>query len=421
MRISSLSALFFLGSIVFFSCNKPVLDDDGTSPTDNLGLAFTDTLTVQAFTVLEDTLRSDGLAVNVIGSLDDPIFGTTHASVYTEFTLPVNNLDLGDTLVLDSIVLCMRYAGFYGDSTSAQTFIVKRMTEEMNVDSLYSSNRYFTAPDEVGRLSNFVANTTDSLLVDSAKTGPQLRIKLDNSLGQDLLNQSGSGNFADNAAFQAYFNGLYIMPDTTNAGNNVLYFDLRTAESGLFLYYNDTVIRFPISSLSETVNNYKHNYTGSTVAQYLDTTGGANDSLIFVQGLSGVKTRIFVPYIRNLGNIAINRAELEFTVVSSDSGTYKNPGRLIANGVGENGENTLLPDQLISTDYLGGAKTSSNGTVKYKLNLARYYQSLVEGGEDSGIHVFPTPPNRIGDRAVLGGGNHSQYRLKLNLTYTKIE
>jgi hypothetical protein len=419
MRVSLPLCLLFLGSMILFSCEKPVLDENGTLPTDNLGLEYTDTLTVSTFTVLEDTLRSDELAINVLGSMADPVFGKTHASLYTEFTLPVNNLTFGDAPALDSIVLALHLSGSYGNITTPQTFIVYRMHEEMNIDSAYFSDRTFALEPEVGRIT-IAPNVTDSVTVDSVKRGPQLRIKLNNSLGQDLLNQAGGSHLVNNAAFQAYFNGLYILPDTNSPGSGMVYIDLASSDTRLSLYYNDTVTNFFVTSASESVNHFVHNYSGSVVAGYLDSTSAAGDTLSFAQSLSGVKTKVFVPYIKNLGNIAINKAEMVFTAVG-DTIPFANPGKLIANGVGPNGSNALLLDQLVTAGYLGGGKLTEGGQVKYKLNLARYYQGLIEGDADAGVYIFPTPPSRIADRVVLAGGNHSQYKVKLNLTYTKLD
>jgi hypothetical protein len=141
--------------------------------------------------------------------------------------------------------------------------------------------------------------------------------------------------------------------------------------------------------------------------------------------MAGVKGKFYVPYLKNLGNIAINKAELVFTVVS-DSSTYPNPIEMTVNTLDSIGMDTSVADQAVSAAYFGGFKSSAiskyNNGTQYGINLARYYQSVIQGSIDSGLYVFPFPPNRISDRAVLGGGTASpNYRVRLNLTYTKIK
>lgn len=413
-----------------FSCNKPVLNENATLPSNSLGVEFTDTLTLKTYTVREDSLKTDGLAINLLGFVDEPVFGRNAASIYAQFSLPVDNINLGSNLTVDSVVLSLQYAGSYGRFNLPVNLNVYRITDRLYADSAYYSGRTFgTQTTVLGSLTNYAPNITDSVAHtfphDTSNHAPQMRIRLDNSFGQDILNQSGSSNVTDNDAFLNYFGGLYIAPDTTKPGTGMLYFDLGASESKLSIYYNDTVVNFYIDSRAETVTHFKHNYAGSSVAGVLNSSNPNGDNLVFAQSMAGVKGKVFVPYIKNLGNIAINKAELEMTVVS-DNGNYDNPYQLIANGIDSLGANALLPDQLISDSYFGGYKTSETdgGTdvVRYKINLARYYQGLVNGKVDTGVYVFPTPPNREADRVVLGGGTYAnpKYRMKLNLTYTKI-
>ena len=436
MRFSLPLYLLFLG-VILFSCNKPVLNENGTLPANSLGVVFTDTLTVRSYTYTEDTLRGDNQSVSILGSMDDATFGKSYAGVYAQFALPVNNLNLGTNLRPDSVILSLKYLGYYGKLSVPMNIKVYRMTERIYVDSTYNTARTFAAPTLVGSLTNYVPNMIDSVYnhykADTLGHPPLMKISLDKgvTLGEDLLAQSGSSNVVDNNAWLNYFGGLYITVDTGNAGGSIVYLDMRSTETQMKIYYKgdnsvDTVISFySTPSSAQIVNHYKHNYANSSVGSVLGSTNPDGDSLTFAQAMAGVKCKLFVPYIKNINNgkIAINKAELMLTAVS-DNSNYADPLQITANGVTSAGTDTILFDQRIGASYFGGFQLVESvqgiSKTRYRIDLAHYYQGVVQGNTDSGIFIYPTPSQRIADRVAFGGGTHSRYKVKLNLTYTLI-
>jgi len=81
-----------------------------------LNVAFSDTTTIYAYSEIIDSIRSDKLSVSAFGSLKDPVFGGTTAGFYTQFLLSINGYDFGEERQLDSLVLQIDYAGWYGDT-----------------------------------------------------------------------------------------------------------------------------------------------------------------------------------------------------------------------------------------------------------------------------------------------------------------
>ena len=79
MRLISLLVLFFVWSILFNSCQKPeALNANELQPTEDVLYSNqTDTLSLIASTVYEDTIKSDDLSASLIGGHLDPIFGLT--------------------------------------------------------------------------------------------------------------------------------------------------------------------------------------------------------------------------------------------------------------------------------------------------------------------------------------------------------
>ncbi len=424
-----LLTLLFLGLSVLFACNKPTLDDEGLLPDDQLGLTYTDTLTVISEVVLDDSVRADELAVNLWGAMNDPIFGKSYGGIYFQMSTDRNNIDFGDNLTLDSVVLTLLYSGKgYGDLTVAQNMNIYRVTEQFFKDTGYHQfDAFLTDATPLATLNGFVPNFTDSLTInDSVKYAPGLRVRLDDALGDDILANSGENNLASDAAFKAFFNGLYLAPDTNAPGKGLVYFNLFTANSKLTVYYNNgQSFDFLINSNSGSVNQFKHDYIGTPVLAAA-TDGNNNDNVLYVQPMAGVNVKVTIPYIGNLGqDIAINKAELVFTDIG-DTTVFAAPTQLIFTETLEGGGQDLIADLYVSTNFAGGVRateTDGQGNVNsvYKLNIPRYLQKVLNSGVQYGLNLLPFPTARQANRVVLGGSTHGQSPLKLRLTYTKIE
>jgi len=418
--------------LLFAYCKEPVIDDSDLVPKDKLGIIYTDTLTVISEVVKEDPLRSDELAINILGSMNDPVFGKSEASIYFQLLLQNNNIDLGTNRQLDSAVLMLQYAGNYGNSKVAQNLVVYEVNETMFKDTDYFSDKTFTTnSNEIGRLNNFVPNFSDSIQTRFAKYAPHARIKLDAAWATNLMNQRAEENFANNGNFLSFLKGLHVKAEATN-GKGMVYVDLKANATALMLYYKsterDSVFTIVVNTDAATVNNFKHDYSGTLTEQLLQNNR-SGDSIILMQSMSGVKTKFTVPNIKNLGNISISKAELEIINFKNSfdvSTEFTVPGRLTLNAADAEGKNTFLDDQFIGDSYLGGEKvqqTESNKVLnRYRFNMALHYQNVISNAKvDYGVYILTFPSNRIADRLIAGGGNHSTYPLKLKLTYTKID
>ena len=75
-----------------------------------------DTFSVVGFSQLEDSLQTSNLNSGnwLLGSFNDPVFGISASTMYTQFRLPSSNVDFGDGATIDSVVMYLSYAGAYG-------------------------------------------------------------------------------------------------------------------------------------------------------------------------------------------------------------------------------------------------------------------------------------------------------------------
>ncbi len=224
---------------------------------------------LDAYTVAPDTLRSDEYALNPnisLGVFNDPTFGKTKTSFYTQLRLSVLNPDFGENAVVDSVVLELpsvsfnsedtiqveknyvktRYAintnsdggcsildtiyqyrtlrefevdSLYGNTSQPITLQVHRVMESMKiVDSASYSNKNYAVGELFGE--GTIQKTAKQVIFKeyqeedgsddgteiSADTNPTYRIKLDNAVDffqTEIINNASSANLADQASFVA--------------------------------------------------------------------------------------------------------------------------------------------------------------------------------------------------------------------------
>lgn len=412
--------IFFLSA-----CDDPgIIGLDVQPPGDNLNVSFNDTSTLVTFTIREDSIQSDERGLNLLGSYDDPFFGETYASIYTQFVLPSNNsIDFGSGFTPDSLVMTLAFSDYYGVLSSQQTLQVFQLSENIYVDSSYYSTR------------NFAYNSTN--LTPNVKISPQsgdsvVVVKLN-----DVLFTSSDFSFADNEAFLSFLKGFYITtdPDPITLGSSILYFDLESPLTKLTLYYSNipkddcclkhSSFDFEINDNSARINHFDHDYSGISIFPSDSIFG---EDIVYIQAMAGVKTKILFPYLKNWvtsQKIAVNKAELVLSVEGGTDGTYITPEKLFLLGIDSIGETFGIADLSEGESYFGGTYNSIN--KEYRFNIARHIQEILNGSKtNNGLYlIIPNTLESSGsavsaNRVVLKGGGSSTAKMKLNLTYTKL-
>ena len=123
-------------AILFTACKKE-WNELGSQlvVSDDLELFSFDGQEIKISVVKEDSLRSLNSSTSYIGYLNDPYFGNTTASLYTEFRISSTDVDFGLSAQADSIVLTIDIAGYYGDTLSPLTINVREMLETIETTS----------------------------------------------------------------------------------------------------------------------------------------------------------------------------------------------------------------------------------------------------------------------------------------------
>ncbi len=433
-----------------YACNEPTDLASELVAGQFSDINFTDSITVRTLSTTQDSVFTFSSDISIqhknylLGHVDNPIFGTAHASIYADFGLTLTSsfstlsFLADDTAVFDSLVLSIAYDSLrtYGDTLLPQNMMIYRLSEEIdNTVNHYSNESFSHFPTPIATQTIIHQPTTEYKINDTTFVTPHLRIHLDDALGLELMNQD-SAVYSNNDNFQSIFKGIKI--DTDDINSNFVGFNLASAYTFMKLYYtvDDTThleYTYQIGDLSVKYNEFNHDYSGSISEPFINNQANS-DSLVFVQGMSGLNVKVDFPHIQDLTNIIVNKAEVEFTFAHLDGDDISNyyiPDNLVLNYLEDDGNYYFITDVTNAVaigsvgDYFGGEPTmvEDNGQMlyKYRMNVSNYLQDIIDGNLDNNsIYLQIYLKNQYATRGVFYGGGHSQHPVKLYLTYTKI-
>lgn len=429
-----LAALGFLIS----ACSQSGIIGSDLLQQDRLDIEFTDSVRFQAYIQKTDSILTFDPAGNFLGSFlcgqfADPVFGLTDAVISAQLRFTPNSPPAFQGAVLDSMVLILPYqpARLYGDTTETYQLDVFRLEEDLTDTATYYSNRIFAAAQLIGSASFLprrydsieilLHGTTDSLV----SLPPQVRIRLDDAFAQALM--ADTLTLKSDSAFVDVYKGIQIRGGSQNKG--LLSFNLESGLAGLTAYYHvDTIPRqytFRFTSLSPRVVSFVNDYAGAVVESFLqDSTLG--DSLLFVQGMSGVGIVVEIPDTSLLKGKIVNRAELELFIATmpEDGGYAFAPvTQLIVSQIKEDGSLQAIRDVVVGigrqdlANFFGGVPQEGM-PQSYTLNLSAYFKELKNGKASNRIMITPLTRAERANRVVVYGPKHSLYPAKIKLSLT---
>ncbi|MEO1259104.1 MAG: DUF4270 family protein [Bacteroidota bacterium] len=427
--------------IIQSACNDPTVIGSELLAGDQLDIDFTDTLTIRAYNVAEDSIRTfnpQSLSVNSqifpLGVYEDPIFGTTGSEVYIQptqnFSLPSFNEPNAE---LDSVIMVLPYdaRSSYGFLEEEFTFEVYQLKDPFPTDTLYSNMDY-----EVDRLIGtyaYLPMVNDSVEIFSPRLDadivlpPQIRIPLNiNNFDKDLFAIDSLG--VDE--FEELIKGICFRPTSVNKG--MPSFNFRSGITGITVYYHEDTnffeYLFPIFPDNVVTAKYTHDYSTSAIdieGQYIGENAPTTDSLLFVQGMSGINFVIEVPYSENLSDKILNKAEIIFPIQElpeDDPLTYLPVDQIIVSEILDDGNLDLIDDVKFTinlgdefSELFGGDQEADN---TYRVNVTTHLQDMSRGLVTEQMMVTLFLKSGQASRGIFRGPGHSVDPAKLRLTFT---
>ncbi|SEK18636.1 DUF4270 family protein [Parapedobacter koreensis] len=445
--LTLLISLFVLGS-----CTNPSGIGLDVNPEDEIVGVLTDTLTLQAVTVLDDSARSSSFNQTAFGWFDDPTIGKTVADIALAIGRPATVPRIRPDATIDSVILVLPYGTeYFGDTLNASFSLQVRQLDEVYTDGNFSSKQWAVREPIVGAktINRFAYKQTDSVSITKYIDGkdslvkeiPQLRLALSAEFFKELLSESiDSTTLSTEAGFNNHVKGLYLSVDEgamTSVGGLVTLRGI-TNMTGIELTYRqpngeegddagiDTVRAFLPTTIQDSYSgstyqrlstSIKRTYTADVQAQ-LENPGG-NYEQLYLQAPTGLRGRLRIPYIDALKgrNIAVNKAELVLYVDTEtpDGGFSLQAPRLTLYREDIAGQRQPIPDgdsRTSSSNFIGDGRSlwyrygnwrAFGGNIdedkqRYVFHLTSFVQDLLLGKINS--NEFFIAPAAVSDNTV---------------------
>lgn len=423
-------------------CSDPTSLGSDLLEEDVADIDILDTFTIQARTVPGEAVATfspfTALNAYMVSNVNDPIFGTTVAETFIQPRLEFTNPFFEDAQA-DSIVLMLAFdtASFYGDLDQPYTLNIHRVTEFMDPNDTYFSDT--TVQFDLNPLGSvtFTPGALDTVqYLDYAQGVPipvtdvVMRATLDPNLARELISLDSSVYQSD-TSFVRNFNGLALRAQ--GPGSASISFDMLDNRSGMYLYYRrDTLFRqyrYTLGNFGTKIVRFEHDYSGSAVANALNSQPGDNDSLLYCQGMAGTNVAIRFPDLSDLDNVIVNSAELVVSsrVLPEDNPEHFEPAaQIVAFVRNEEGELETLDDVVLATNNIpqrfGGTpeKSDSGVGVVYRFNVSTHLQGVIDGEQPEEIILSAFPRPESPGRVVLQNPATGADRIRLRLTVTKL-
>nr|WP_321354346.1 DUF4270 domain-containing protein [uncultured Draconibacterium sp.] len=402
---------------------------------------------IASYTFTENGIISNKASTNLLGTLNDPVFGKTTANYATQFRL-TEFPEFGTNTVVDSVRLYLYYRNVYGDTTTTQHIKVYEMETYLDPDVEYTQDIDLKSMASDISLAEF--DYTPKVVLDSATQDTNFQlliIPLDNNLGEKLID-ADSLDMINNDVFLQYFKGLLLeSADVSGDGSLMTLHRALSTNSGnynsaLRVFYNndentilleededpDTLWQtYPITEYSLRVNEFKHDYTGAPFLADLDQEEEESD-LIYVQPTGGLKSRITVSGLeswKDSTNMGINKAEIIFHVdtIASDIHNYPPPSQLMFTFVAPDEEEYRPIDYFFNPLFYGGVLDTSDYT--YTFNITQHVQRIIDVTDpddddfvgNQGFYLTTGRRADIANRVILKGAK--QDGVDMRITYSK--
>lgn len=406
-------------------------------------VALIDTLTLKMSTIMKDSVVTSGKSAMLIGNIKDQTFGKVTSSSLFELTPASYSLATTSNVVYDSIVMYLTNIDYYyGDTLKTFKMDVHPMESRIRLNNgyLYNKSKFSYSSNSIGTAEFLPRPNTDSSFV---------KVRLDQSYGQNLFNLLKSKDANSQEYFLNFFKGLALVPSSDN--NAMLRFGINTSyevqiskttkekvSNIVRLYYHTASVngteevKYTLDLNPSTTYQYNKidsDFTGSELAGLTPTTPilakNLGNKSYMMSGI-GVLTKVEIPYLKTLKNLYTNykiiSANLSLSPVAGYySNSFYNPTPLYY----------YLGDKK---NNISSAFYSSDGTTEiqialsdasefqsdygYTVDMLSYVNTIMSETSDSNANVLIYPSSysdMLVGKTVVGDAKNATNPAKLKL------
>lgn len=432
---------------LFSQCTKPTLVGADILNQDQSDLVREDSFTLTTHSIAWDTVITAYAAGGAplsrypLGGIQDPLLGNSSSTVYFDL-LPSYGFSEPDFTgaVLDSIVLTLHIdtSKVLGAPIASTILDVFRLTEKLPKEELTTDRTFSLSSTPLGTYMGSiwpapVSKSVDYIGTIDTQTVAQVRIRLDDALGLELM-ALDSASLVSDSIFVDVLNGFGVR--FRNQINGYVGFFIQSDNTALNLYYSvqDTIHRqakwVPSATLSKKHYHYDIDRT-SIVHKDLINNNSPADSVHVIQGIKGFDLAVNFPYLPQQEPILVNLAILELTVCYLDgasSNPFGPPAQLEIYTY-EDDRLILIDDVVFALgsgvfgleNYFGGIPLkATNAETTYRFNLSAQVQKIILGEASPTVYVRVRQRESNAHQTFICGASAGDRAPKLTITYSRL-
>ncbi len=307
-RLKLTNIIFIIAALIlFYRCSDGDLDLGKKFVKTNTYTQKIDTVTIQLSTIISDSVTTSGASNNLVGFFSHDLIGEQQATSYTGINAPSTftwDTDLEDPEIYDSCVFYFTLDGYtIGDTTQLFTLNISELTEDIEA----ADDGYFYSHFTVDYNTEPIASLS---FYPRPVHEPDHSVKVDDDFAERIITfMRKYKNHEDKTTlYYEQFPGISLWSNE--------------AECALGMYTADTSSYFTIYSHKQDAETEDIERTISFRTSYsfhhLETTENGifdldsredrlsseeTENVSILQGSSGYKIRVDMPYLENLKNI----------------------------------------------------------------------------------------------------------------------
>lgn len=387
---------------------------------------FFDTLTVKSSTLKLDSINVSGSRRLLIGQYDDPVFGKIRSKSYFQFSPTRYSID--SEAIYDSIAFILRYDRYsVSDTLSSQKYLISEVSEKLKPhDELYYNTSHYNSATDILAEHSFTPRP---------RSKDSTHITLDRQFGERLFNKLQKKEITNIDKFLNEYHGLLVEPD--DSGTAILAF---SKTSFLRLYYTnigELVNQEETLDLLIVQENTFHNISAGLTKDILPGLPPQDQSIpgyetgnqSFIQGGTGIATKIEIPHLKSLEDIegegtgSIVEAKLKFYLNTSKDRTIR-PVRDSLRLFIINQRNEIIGDV---TGYHNQPtiasieeKEDEFGKIRYSVPIKKYIddKNNAYDGDDWSLLIYaPDLTSSVDAFELFAEGASKELKMKIEITY----
>jgi hypothetical protein len=343
----------------------------------------------------------------------EKLTGTITATSYLEISNPSVPSDLGINDIFDSLIMEMRFNGFYmGDTASNDMHLsVHQLEERIKLDVVVGTEVYYNTtsfrynPVSLADTTFPIrpSDSTNRMIAGGILVEP-IRIKLPENLGQEMFEKikNKEEEFSSNEKFLDYFKGLVLV-----AGDDVKAIaGFKTDTSfKINLHYHtqeefktDKVITFSINQVNQ-FNNIRSDRSGTSLLPdaFTDNEISSNltDNQSFIAAGDGLYTKIEFPNLHNILLTSYGIVEKATLEIRPVYGTYPESSpvplpstlAIAASSLSGEAESALTNSQGQSQSGNLVIDPQFVGNTLYTFDVTAFVQNQMSAPEDQKLYL----------------------------------